>query len=284
MPPPKGARSIAIGINRQPNAITVEVVAAIKKLLPSLKAQMPEPIRFTLVNDRSLSIIESIHDVKITLVLTIALVVLVIFLFLKHLSDTIISSISLPISLIGAFFVFYFFGYSLDNISLLGITLAAGFVVDDAIVVLENIMRYVEQGMDPLKAALKGSKEVGFTIASISLSLIAVFIPLFFMAGPIGLLLRGFAVVVTLSILVSAVVSLTIVPMLCSRYLPKPGHQIKEHAITKKFDRLFDWTLLRVLLQRFFCLSTAPKVSFLQKISDNCALLLRSQKRLHLKR
>jgi HAE1 family hydrophobic/amphiphilic exporter-1 len=239
----KGERSIAIGVLRQPNANTVEVVDSIKKLLPSLKAQMPESIQLTLLNDRSLSIIESIHDVNLTLLLTIALVVLVIFLFLKHLSATIIPSISLPISLIGAFFVFYFLGYSLNNISLLGITLAVGLVVDDAIVVLENIMRYVEEGMDPLKAALKGSKEVGFTIISISLSLVAVFIPLFFMAGPIGLLFREFAVVVTLSILVSAVVSLTVVPMLCSRFLPKPGEHPKEYEITKQFDRLYEWTL-----------------------------------------
>ena len=134
-------------------------------------------------------------------------------------------------------------GYSLDNISLLGITLAVGLVVDDAIVVLENIMRYIEQGMDPLKASLKGSKEVGFTIISISISLVAVFIPLFFMAGPVGLLFREFAVVVSLSILVSAVVSLTVVPMLCSRFLPKPGQHAKEYAINKKFDRFFNWML-----------------------------------------
>ena len=242
-----GERSIAIAVLRQPNANTVEVVDSIKKLLPALKAQMPESIQLTLINDRSLSILESIHDVNLTLLLTIALVVLVIFLFLKHLSATIIPSISLPISLIGAFFVFYFLGYSLNNISLLGITLAVGLVVDDAIVVLENIMRYVEEGMDPLKAALKGSKEVGFTIISISLSLVAVFIPLFFMAGPIGLLFREFAVVVTLSILVSAVVSLTVVPMLCSRFLPKPGTHQKEYQITKQFDRVYEWSLKKYI-------------------------------------
>ena len=204
---------------------------------------MPESIKLQLLNDRSLSIIEAIHDVNITLALTVLLVVMVIFLFLKHVSATVIPSISLPISLIGAFFLLYFLGYSLDNISLLGITLAVGLVVDDAIVVLENIMRYVEEGMDPLKASLKGSKEVGFTIISISISLVAVFIPLFFMAGPIGLLFREFAVVVSLSILVSAVVSLTVVPMLCSRFLPKPGQHAKEYAINKKFDRFFDWML-----------------------------------------
>ncbi|MEY3225036.1 MAG: hypothetical protein RL565_1226, partial [Pseudomonadota bacterium] len=238
-----GERSIAIGIMRQPNANTVDVVAAVKKLLPTFKEQMPASIQLTLINDRSLSIIEAIHDVNLTLALTILLVVLVIFLFLKRLSATLIPSVSLPISLIGAFFLLYFLGYSLDNISLLGITLAVGLVVDDAIVVLENIMRYIEQGMDPLKASLKGSKEVGFTIISISISLVAVFIPLFFMAGPIGLLFREFAVVVSLSILVSAVVSLTVVPLLCSRFLPKPGDHPKEYAITKKFDRIFDYSL-----------------------------------------
>ena len=238
-----GERSIAIAVLRQPSANTVEVVNSIKKLLPQLQKQMPESIRLTLLNDRSLSIIEAIHDVNITLGLTVLLVVLVIFLFLKHASATLIPSISLPISLIGAFFLLYFMGYSLDNISLLGITLAVGLVVDDAIVVLENIMRYIEQGMDPLKASLKGSKEVGFTIISISISLVAVFIPLFFMAGPVGLLFREFAVVVSLSILVSAVVSLTVVPMLCSRFLPKPGQHAKEYAINRKFDRFFNWML-----------------------------------------
>jgi HAE1 family hydrophobic/amphiphilic exporter-1 len=239
----KGERSIAMGVMRQPNANTVEVVNEIKRLLPSLKAQLPESIQLSLINDRSTSIIESIHDVNITLLLTIALVVLVIFLFLKNIAATVIPSISLPISLIGAFFVFYFMGYSLDNISLLGITLAVGLVVDDAIVVLENIMRYIESGMSPLKAALKGSKEVGFTIVSISLSLVAVFIPLFFMEGPIGLLFREFAVVVTLSILVSAVVSLTIVPMLCSRFLKEQHEQPKSYPLTKGFDRIFSWSL-----------------------------------------
>ncbi|QWE15314.1 efflux RND transporter permease subunit [Polynucleobacter sp. AP-Sving-400A-A2] len=238
-----GERSIAIAVLRQPNANTVEVVKSVKELLPKLKKQMPDSVQLQLANDRSLSIIEAIHDVNITLALTVLLVVLVMFLFLKHLSATIIPSISLPISLIGAFSLLYFLGYSLDNISLLGITLAVGLVVDDAIVVIENIMRHIEEGMDPLKASLKGSQEVGFTIFSISLSLVAVFIPLFFLPGPIGLLFREFAVVVSLSILVSAVVSLTIVPMLCSRFLPKPGQHAKEYAINKKFDRFFDWML-----------------------------------------
>jgi HAE1 family hydrophobic/amphiphilic exporter-1 len=238
-----GERSIAIAVLRQPSANTVEVVNAVKALIPQLQQQMPSSIKLQLLNDRSLSIIEAIHDVNFTLALTVLLVVLVIFLFLKHVSATVIPSISLPISLIGAFFLLYFLGYSLDNISLLGITLAVGLVVDDAIVVLENIMRYVEEGMDPLKASLKGSKEVGFTIISISISLVAVFIPIFFMAGPIGLLFREFAVVVSLSILVSAIASLTVVPMLCSRFLPQPGQHAKEYAINKKFDQFFDWML-----------------------------------------
>jgi len=237
-----GERSIAIAIQRQPNANTVKVVDAVKAMIPQFEKQLPASIKLTLINDRSNSIREAIHDVNFTLGLTVALVVLVIFLFLKHISATIIPSLSLPISLIGAFFLLYFMGYSLDNISLLGITLAVGLVVDDSIVVLENIVRYVDEGMDPLKAALKGSREVGFTIISISLSLVAVFIPLFFMEGPIGLLFREFAVVVTLAILVSAVVSLTLVPMLCSRFLPKPGQHPPEFAITKQFDRWFNWT------------------------------------------
>ena len=255
-----GERSIAIAILRQPSANTVEVVKSVKQLLPQLQKQMPESIKLQFVNDRSLSIIEAIHDVNYTLALTVLLVVLVIFLFLKHISATIIPSISLPISLIGAFFLLYFLGYSLDNISLLGITLAVGLVVDDAIVVLENIMRYVEQGMDPLKASLKGSKEVGFTIISISISLVAVFIPLFFMVGPIGLLFREFAVVVSLSILVSAVVSLTVVPMLCSRFLPKPGQHAKEYEINKKFDRLFEWMLKTYIHYLDLALANRKKV------------------------
>jgi hydrophobic/amphiphilic exporter-1 (mainly G- bacteria), HAE1 family len=238
-----GERSIAIAVLRQPSANTVEVVNAVKALIPQLQKQMPSSIKLQLLNDRSLSIIEAIHDVNFTLALTVLLVVLVIFLFIKHISATVIPSISLPISLIGAFFLLYFLGYSLDNISLLGITLAVGLVVDDAIVVLENIMRYVEEGMEPLKASLKGSREVGFTIISISISLVAVFIPIFFMAGPIGLLFREFAVVVSLSILVSAITSLTVVPMLCSRFLPQPGQHAKEYAINKQFDRFFDWML-----------------------------------------
>ena len=234
-----GERSIALAILRQPTANSVQVVDSVRQMVPQFEQQMPASIKLNLLIDRSKSIRESIHDVNFTLLLTIALVVMVIFLFLKHLSATIIPTLSLPISLIGAFSLMYWLGYSLDNISLLGITIAVGLVVDDAIVVLENIMRHIEDGMDPLKAALKGSREVSFTIISISISLVAVFIPIFFMPGPIGLLFREFAVVVSLSILVSAVMSLTLVPMLCSRFLPKAHTVPKEYPITIKFDYYF---------------------------------------------
>ena len=258
-----GDRSLTIAILRQPSANTVKVVEGVKRMVPQFKAQMPASINVDLLIDRSESILESIHDVNLTLLLTVSLVVMVIFLFLKHISATVIPALSLPVSLIGAFFLMYWLGYSLDNISLLGITLAVGLVVDDSIVVLENIVRYVEEGMPPLKAALKGSKEVGFTIISISISLVAVFIPIFFMPGVVGLLFREFAVVVSLSILVSAVVSLTLVPMLCSRFLPEHGHEPKEYKITKKFDEIFDWVLKKYELTLDIALQNRRKVLYI---------------------
>ena len=249
-----GERAVIIAVLRQPSANTIKVVDGIKRMIPQFEKQMPASMQINLLNDRSSSIRESIHDVNYTLALTIALVVLVIFLFLKHAAATIIPALSLPVSLIGAFFLMYWLGYSLDNVSLLGITLAVGLVVDDSIVVLENIVRYVEEGMHPLKAALKGSKEVGFTIISISISLVAVFIPIFFMPGPIGLLFREFAVVVSLSILVSAIVSLTLVPMLCSRFLPKHGEEPKDYWITIKFDEIFHAVLTKYEVTLDWCL------------------------------
>jgi HAE1 family hydrophobic/amphiphilic exporter-1 len=249
-----GERSVNIAVLRQPSANTVKVVDGIKQMIPKFEAQMPSSIKINLLNDRSVSIRESIHDVNITLALTVGLVVLVIFLFLKRAAATLIPAMSLPVSLIGAFFLMYWLGYSLDNVSLLGITLAVGLVVDDSIVVLENIMRHIEEGMPPLMAALKGSKEVGFTIISISISLVAVFIPIFFMSGPIGLLFREFAVVVSLSVLVSAIVSLTLVPMLCSRFLVAHGQESKETLITFWFDKLFHWVLRRYEAGLDWCL------------------------------
>ena len=239
-----GERSIVLAIQRQPNANTVAVVDAVREMLPRFKTQLPASVQVNLLNDRSVSIRDAMHDVNITLAITVALVVLVIFLFLRRLMATVIPTLSLPVSLIGAVALLYGFGYSLDNVSLLGITLAVGLVVDDAIVMLENIVRHVEDGMPPFKAALVGSKEMGFTIVSISVSLVAVFIPIFFMPGVIGLLFHEFAVVVSLAILVSAVVSLTLVPMLCSRYL-KADHEHAHNFVARGFERFFSAMLER---------------------------------------
>ena len=234
--------SIVLAVQRQPNANTVAVVDAVRATLPQFRAQMPASIQVQELNDRSLSIREAIHDVNFTLALTVVLVVMVIFLFLKRLSATAIPVVSLPISLIGCCGLMYWLGYSLDNISLLGITIAVGLVVDDAIVMLENIVRHIEDGMEPMQAALLGSREVGFTILSISISLIAVFIPIFFMPGVIGLMFHEFAAVVSLAILVSALVSLTLVPMLCSRYLKHEKHE-QDNWLSRNFERGFNAVL-----------------------------------------
>ncbi|MBK1889768.1 efflux RND transporter permease subunit [Undibacterium sp. 14-3-2] len=221
-----GESSITLAIQRQSDANTVKVVDSIKSALPGFQAQLPASVKLNLVNDRSISIRDALHDVNLTLLLTIFLVVIVIFLFLRRMVATIIPTLSLPVSLVGAISLLWGFGYTLDNVSLLGLTLAVGLVVDDAIVMLENIMRHVENGEEPFKAALKGSREVGFTIISISTSLVAVFIPIFFMPGVIGQLFHEFAVIVSLAILASAFVSLTLVPMLASRFL-KSEHELK---------------------------------------------------------
>jgi HAE1 family hydrophobic/amphiphilic exporter-1 len=236
-----GERSIVLLVQRQPNANTVSVVDGVRKLLPRFQSQLPSSIKINLVNDRSVSIREAIHDVNVTLALTVSLVVLVIFLFLHRVAATFIPAVTMPISLLGALSLFYWLGYSLDNVSLLGITLAVGLVVDDAIVVLENIVRHIEMGKTTLRASLDGSREMGFTIVSISVSLVAVFIPIFFMPGVIGLLFHEFAVVVGLSILVSAAVSLTLVPMLASRLLPAEGHDAAHEPsfIGRHFEALF---------------------------------------------
>jgi HAE1 family hydrophobic/amphiphilic exporter-1 len=240
----QGERSITLAIQRQPDANTVQVVDKVKALLPRYAAQMPASVQMSTLNDRSLSIRESLHDVYVTLALTVGLVVLVIFIFLRRAVATLIPTASLPISLIGALTLLFALGYSLDNISLLGITLAVGLVVDDAIVMLENIVRHVEDGMKPFDAAVRGAREMAFTILSISVSLVAVLIPIFFMPGVIGLLFHEFAVVVGLSILVSAVVSLTLVPMLCSRLLKADEHH-EDGPLGRLFERGFTWTLDR---------------------------------------
>jgi HAE1 family hydrophobic/amphiphilic exporter-1 len=238
-----GESSITLAILRQPGANTVRVVDAVKRALPKLKDQMPQSVKMTAVNDRSISVRESLADVSLTLLGTIALVIMVIFLFLRRFVATVIPTLSLPVSLIGAVALLWGLKYSLDNVSLLGLTLAVGLVVDDAIVMLENIMRHVENGEAPFNAVLRGSREVGFTIISISTSLIAVFIPIFFMPGVIGLLFHEFAVVVGLAILVSAFVSLTLVPMLASRFLTNPSHDEHPGFIVGQFERAFNATL-----------------------------------------
>ena len=235
-----GENSITIAIQRQPGANTVRVVDAVRAALPKLQSQMPQSVALTPVNDRSISVREALHDVSLTLLGTIALVVLVIFLFLRRFVATVIPTLSLPVSLIGAVALLWGFSYSLDNISLLGLTLAVGLVVDDAIVVLENIIRHVENGVEPFQAAMRGAREVGFTIISISSSLIAVFIPIFFMPGVIGLLFHEFAVVVGLAIVVSAFVSLTLVPMLASRFLTDEAHKKPPGPLVRLFERGFD--------------------------------------------
>ncbi|MDR7306808.1 efflux RND transporter permease subunit [Rhodoferax saidenbachensis] len=235
-----GENSITLAVQRQPGANTVRVVDSIRNALPALQSQMPQSVSMTPINDRSVSVREALHDVTLTLIGTIALVVLVIFLFLRRFVATAIPALSLPVSLVGAVALLWGLSYSLDNISLLGLTLAVGLVVDDAIVVLENIIRHVEHGENSFQAALRGAREVGFTIVSISTSLIAVFIPIFFMPGVIGLLFHEFAVVVGLSIVVSAFVSLTLVPMLASRFLTDEAHMKPPGAVVRSFERGFN--------------------------------------------
>jgi HAE1 family hydrophobic/amphiphilic exporter-1 len=231
-------RSIVLAIQRQPGTNTVEVVDAIKKLLPTFRAQMPASVNLDILYDRSVSIRASVNDVKFTLILAIFLVVMVIFLFLRNLSATVIPSLALPASVIFTFAVMYLLGFSLDNLSLMALILAVGFVVDDAIVMLENIVRHMEKGEGVLQAALNGSKEISFTILSMTLSLVAVFIPVLFMGGILGRLLHEFAVTIGVAILVSGFVSLSLTPMLCSRFL--------RHVSVQKHGRLY------MVSERFF--------------------------------
>src|SRR5262245_59612575 len=217
-----GMRTVYLAIQRQPGTNTVAVVDRIKEVLPQLESQLPASVQLGLRSDRSIAIRDSVHDVKFTLLLTVVLVVLVIFLFLRNLSATIIPSLALPFSVVGTFAVMWWFGYSLDNLSLMALTLSVGFVVDDAIVMLENIVRHMELGKPALQAAFDGAREIAFTIVSMTLSLTAVFIPVLFMGGIVGRLMHEFAVTIAAAILVSGVVSLTLTPMLCSRFLKPP--------------------------------------------------------------
>jgi HAE1 family hydrophobic/amphiphilic exporter-1 len=231
-------RAVVLAIQRQPGTNTVEVVDSIKKLLPVFSMQIPPSVKLEVLYDRSVSIRESVRDVKFTLLLALCLVVLVIFLFLRNLSATLIPSLALPFSIIGTFAAMYLMGFSVDNISLMALTLSVGFVVDDAIVMLENIMRHVEKGESVFQAALVGSREIGFTILSMTISLVAVFIPVLFMGGLIGRILHEFAVTISMAILISGFVSLTLTPMLCSRFIRPAG--------TERHGRAY------LLMERFF--------------------------------
>jgi HAE1 family hydrophobic/amphiphilic exporter-1 len=247
------ARSMVLAIFRQPGTNTVEVVDAIKKLLPQIQLQIPGSVNLDILYDRSVSIRESVKDVKFTLFLALCLVVLVIFLFLRNLSATLIPSMALPMSIVGTFAAMYLLGFTLDNLSLMALTLSVGFVVDDAIVMLENIVRHMEMGEGVLEAALNGSREIGFTIISMTLSLVAVFIPVLFMGGIVGRLLHEFAVTIGIAILVSGFVSLSLTPVLCSRFLRPVGAEkhgrvylLSERIFTGML-RAYDWSLQRVL-------------------------------------
>jgi HAE1 family hydrophobic/amphiphilic exporter-1 len=236
-------RSIVLGVQRQPGANTVEVANAVRRLVPLFRRQIPPSIRMEVLVDRSESIKNSFNDVQFTMVLSLALVVMVIFIFLRNLRATAIPSLALPFSIIGTFSMMAIMGYTLDNLSLMALVLSIGFVVDDAIVMLENIVRHSEMGESPLEAALRGSSEIGFTILSMTLSLAAVFIPVLFMGGILGRLFREFAITITAAILISGVVSLTLTPMLCSRFLKEGGHQRNPGRLFRATERIFDGML-----------------------------------------
>ncbi len=234
----KDERAVILAIQRQPGTNTIEVVDSIKKILPSFKAQLPASVSLNILYDRSVSIRDSVGEVQFTLMLAIALVVMVIFLFLRNVSATIIPSLALPMSIVGTFAGMYALGYTIDNLSLMALTLGVGFVVDDAIVVLENIVRHMEEGMGRMEAALLGAREIGFTIVSMTLSLAAVFIPVLFMGGVVGRLLHEFAAVIAIAVIVSGVVSLTLTPMLCSRFLKPPAES--HGRLYRASERVFE--------------------------------------------
>jgi len=252
-----GKPSQVIAIQRQPGTNTIEVVNNIKALLPTFRAEIPASIQMATLYDRSISIRDSINDVKFTLWLTLGLVVLVIFIFLRNISATTIPSLALPMSIIGTFGVMYLLGYTVDNLSMMALVLSVGFVVDDAIVMLENIVRHMEMGEGVFEAALKGSREISFTILSMTLSLAAVFIPVLFMGGLLGRLLHEFSVTIMCAVIVSGIVSLTLTPMLSSRFLRSPKEQrhgrlylLFERGF-QSIQRAYDWSLKGVLRHRF---------------------------------
>jgi HAE1 family hydrophobic/amphiphilic exporter-1 len=238
----EGERAIVLAIQRQPGTNTIAVTDNIKKLIPVFRLELPPSVQMDVLYDRSDTIRESYNDVEFTMVLTLGLVITVIFLFLRNVSATVIPTLALPFSIIGTFSVMYLLHYSLDNLSMMALILSVGFVVDDAIVMLENIFRHMEMGKRPLVASLVGSREIGFTIVSMTLSLAAVFIPVLFMGGILGRLFREFAVTICVAILISGVVSVTLTPMLCSRFLraPEHGRHSRFYQVTERF---FEWML-----------------------------------------
>jgi multidrug efflux pump len=237
-----GQPAIVVDIQRQPGANVVETVQRVQRELPRLRRAFPAGAELVVVHDATNTIRASIRDVQFTLILSVALVITVVLIFLRTLRATIIAGVALPLSLIATFGVMWFAGFSLDNLSLMALTIGTGFVVDDAIVMIENIVRHMEEGDSPFQAALKGAKEIGFTIISLTLSLIAVFIPLLFMAGLVGRMFREFALTLTIAVVVSAVVSLTLTPMMCSRML-RPHVESAGNAVTRFFNHAVDWTV-----------------------------------------
>src|SRR3974377_1941683 len=248
------ARAIVLAIQRQPDANTVQVVDMVRDILPNLRAQVPPSVQMQPLFDRSISIRAAVTDVQETLAIAITLVILVIFLFLRKVSATIIPALAVPVSLIGTCAAMYAFGFSINNMTLLALTLSVGFVVDDAIVMLENIVRHIEGGMRPFEAALKGSREIGFTIISITFSLIAVFIPVLLMGGMVGRIFPEFAVSIAVAIILSGFVSLTLTPMLCARVLKSRHEGEKQNPVLRSFEQMFEtllaayeWSLDKVL-------------------------------------
>src|SRR5262252_10441240 len=231
-----------LAIQRQAGANTIELVDTIKRWIPRLEESIPPSVKIDLVSDRSLVIRAAVRDVQFTMMLTVGLVILVIFIFLRTLWATVIPSLAVPLSLLATFGVMYAVGYSLDNISLMALTISVGFVVDDAIVMIENIVRYLEQGDPPFEAALKGAGQIGFTIISITLSLVAVFIPLLFMAGIVGRLFREFAMTVTTAVLVSGFISLTLTPVMCSLFLTRESGRARGR-LNRVAESFFDWSI-----------------------------------------
>ncbi len=265
--------AIILNVQRQPGANVISVVNSIKALLPTLQASLPPSIDVAVLTDRTITIRASVSDVEFELALSVLLVVLVIFVFLRNVRATIIPSLSVPLSLVGTFGAMYLLGFSLDNLSLMALTIATGFVVDDAIVMIENISRYLEEGDSPLQAALKGSQQIGFTIVSLTISLIAVLIPLLFMGDVVGRLFREFAITLSVTILISAVVSLTLVPMACAKLLRRPEEE-KEGWLARKnreafdrliggYDRSLNWVLDRQAMTLIVAIGTLALTAFL---------------------